>query len=331
MHIMKAVSIKNPGGSEVLEIQEKSVPEAKQGQMLVKVKASAINRTDIMTRENKQLTKPYPILGVEVAGVVVENSSTANKELVPGTRVAGLVNHGGYAEYVVMPSNRAIIIPDNMNYEDAAAIPEVFLTAYQTLYWLGNLKPEETVLIHAGASGVGTAAIQMAKKMTKARVIVTAGSEEKLQFCKELGADKLINYKEEEFDQIILDYTEQKGVDLILDFIGASYWEKNLNSIKIDGRWIVIGVLGGAIVENVNLGKVLQKRITLKGTLLTPRSDDYKARLTNEFIENVMPYFEKKVIKPIVDTSFMLEDVAKAHRYMEESKNTGKIILKIEE
>lgn len=328
---MRAISIKQPGDSGQLDSQERPVPKPEKGQLLIKVKASAINRTDIMTRENKQLPKPYPILGVEVAGVVVENNSSSDKQLTPGTRVAGLVNHGGYAEYVLMPEDRAIRIPDNMSYEAAAAIPEVFLTAYQTLYWLGELKPEETVLIHAGASGVGTAAIQMAKKMTKAKVIVTAGSSEKLQFCKELCADKLINYKEEEFDQIVLDYTEQKGVDLILDFIGASYWEKNLASIKTDGRWIVIGVLGGAVVENVNLGMLLQKRITLKATLLTPRSDDYKAQLTNEFVEQVMPYFEKEEIRPIVDTVFLLDDAAKAHQHMEDNKNTGKIILKVED
>lgn len=328
---MRAVSIKKPGNSEQLEIQERMMPKINEGDLLVHVKASALNRTDIMTRENKQLAEPYPILGVEVAGVVVENSSSSDNRLILGTRVAGLVNHGGYAEYVAMPSNRAILIPDNMSFEAAAAIPEVFLTAYQTLYWLGELKPDETVLIHAGASGVGTAAIQLAKKMTKAQVIVTAGSNEKLQFCKELGADKLINYKEEAFDQIVLDYTAQKGVDLILDFIGASYWEKNLTSLKTDGRWILIGVLGGAIVEKINIGKLLQKRITLKGTLLTPRSDDYKAQLTNEFIEKVMPYFEKELIKPIVDSVFSLCDVAKAHRYMEDNKNSGKIILKIED
>lgn len=328
---MKVVSIKKPGNSKELEMQERPIPKPEMGQLLVKVKASAINRTDIMTRENRQLPEPYPILGIEVAGVVVENQDSSNNQLVPGTRVAGLVNHGGYAEYVVMPADRAIRIPDNMSFEEAAAIPEVFLTAYQTLYWLGELESEETVLIHAGASGVGTAAIQLAKKMTKAKVIVTAGSTEKLQFCKELGADKLINYKEEEFDQLVLEYTEQKGVDLILDFVGASYWEKNLNSLKTDGRWVVIGVLGGAVVENVNLGMLLQKRITLNGTLLTPRSDDYKAQLTNEFIENVLPYFEKGLIKPIVDIVFPLDEVAKAHQYMEENKNIGKIILKIED
>lgn len=247
---MKAISIKKPGGSEQLEIQERPVPSLEEGELLIKVQASAINRTDTLTRENKQLSEPYPILGVEVAGIVVD-SNLADEKIAIGTRVAGLVNHGGYAEYVAMPADRVFHMPDTMSFEEAAAIPEVFLTAYQTLYWLGKLKQGETVLIHAGASGVGTAAIQLAKKMTKANVIVTAGSEEKLEFCKELGADKGINYKKEDFAKEVLDYTQNKGVDLILDFIGASYWDQNVASIKTDGRWILIGTLGGTIVEKV--------------------------------------------------------------------------------
>lgn len=327
---MKAISIKKPGGSEQLEIQERPVPSLEEGELLIKVQASAINRTDTLTRENRQLSEPYPILGVEVAGIVVD-SNLADEKIAIGTRVAGLVNHGGYAEYVAMPADRVFHMPDTMSFEEAAAIPEVFLTAYQTLYWLGKLKQGETVLIHAGASGVGTAAIQLAKKMTKANVIVTAGSEEKLEFCKELGADKGINYKKEDFAKEVLDYTQNKGVDLILDFIGASYWDQNVASIKTDGRWILIGTLGGTIVEKVNLGVFLQKRIAIQGTLLTPRSDQYKAELTNEFVKKVMPYFENNSIKPIIDTTFSFGDVTSAHLYMEENKNTGKIILSIQE
>ena len=327
---MKAISIKKPGGSEQLEIQERPVPSLEEGELLIKVQASAINRTDTLTRENRQLSEPYPILGVEVAGIVVD-SNLADEKIAIGTRVAGLVNHGGYAEYVAMPADRVFHMPDTMSFEEAAAIPEVFLTAYQTLYWLGKLKQGETVLIHAGASGVGTAAIQLAKKMTKANVIVTAGSEGKLEFCKELGADKGINYKKEDFAKEVLDYTQNKGVDLILDFIGASYWDQNVASIKTDGRWILIGTLGGTIVEKVNLGVFLQKRIAIQGTLLTPRSDQYKAELTNEFVKKVMPYFENNSIKPIIDTTFSFGDVTSAHLYMEENKNTGKIILSIQE
>lgn len=240
----------------------------------------------------------------------------------------GLVNGGGYAEYAVMPANRALKIPDNLSFEEAAAIPEVFLTAYQTLYWIGKLKRHETVLIHAGASGVGTAAIQLAKQVSDAKVIVTAGSKEKLEFCKQLGADTLINYKEQSFDEEVLQATDGEGVDVILDFIGASYWEKNLASIKKAGRWVLIGVLGGGVVEKVNLMELMAKYVQLSGTLLTPRSDEYKADLTKEFAEVVMPHLERGNIKPIIDTVFPIEEVATAHNYMEENRNIGKIILR---
>ena len=228
-----------------------------------------------------------------------------------------------------MPADRTITLPENISYAKGAAIPEVFLTAYQTLYWLGKLEKGQTVLIHAGASGVGTAAIQMAKKMTEAQVIVTAGSHEKLQYCKQLGADKTINYKEEDFSKQVLEWTNEAGADVILDFIGASYWEKNINSIKIDGRWVLIGVLGGSKVTEVDLSKLLAKRVTIAATLLTPRSDAYKASLTQEFIKNVLPFFEDGKIKPIIDTTFPLEKVAKAHQYMEDNKNIGKLILEV--
>ncbi|WP_313467109.1 NAD(P)H-quinone oxidoreductase [Carnobacterium sp.] len=325
---MKAVSIKQPGGVEQMEIQERDKPIPKVGELLVEVHAAALNRTDIVTRSNPNLAEPYPILGVEIAGVVVENRGNGEKYKT-GTRVAGLVNHGGYAEYAVLPADRAILLPENMSFEQGAAIPEVFLTAYQTLYWLGELKTAETVLIHAGASGVGTAAIQMAKHLTQARVIATAGSAEKLAVCQTLGADKTINYKEENFAEEVLDYTDQAGVDVILDFIGASYWENNLKSIKTDGRWVLIGTLGGATVKEVDLSALLAKRITLKATLLTPRSDEYKAELTQEFLKIALPYFKHDTIRPIVDTTFQLEEVVQAHQYMEANKNIGKIIMKV--
>lgn len=326
---MKAVSIKKPGNAAELIIEDREKPTPRNGELLVKVKATAINRTDIMKRENQQLQRPYPILGVEMAGVVEENNSL-NKDFEPGTRVASLVNEGSYAEYVTVPAERAIVMPDETSFAEGTAIPEVFLTAYQTLYWLGELKQGETVLIHAGGSGVGTAAIQLAKQLTNAKVITTAGSKDKLDFCKKLGADETINYNTEDFSKRVVEITDGKGVDLILDFIGASYWEKNLTSIKVDGRWILIGVLGGSTVENVDLGALLGKRISLIGTLLTPRSDQYKAELTSEFAEKTLPLFKAEKIHPVVDRVFPFEEVADAHRYMEDNKNTGKIILSLE-
>ncbi|NAB28320.1 zinc-binding dehydrogenase, partial [Enterococcus durans] len=295
----------------------------------IKVHTAAVNRTDIMRRESTDQDPPYPILGVEVAGEVIENKSEDSK-FTPGTRVCGLVNLGGYAEYAVMPADRAILLPDSLDYVAAAGISEVFLTAYQTLYWLGKLQEHETVLIHAGASGVGTAAIQLAKRLSKAKVIVTAGSTEKLAFCQELGADELINYKTQDFEKEVQKITNGRGVDVILDFIGASYWQKNLASIAVDGRWVLIGMLGGTIVPEIDLGILISKRVQLIGTLLTPRSDSYKAQLTQEFMDNVGPYLADGQVKPIIDSTFPLDQVKEAHEYMEANKNIGKIILTIQ-
>lgn len=323
---MKGIIVREPGGSDQLELTDLPIPTLSDGELLIKVETAAVNRTDIVTREGKSGYAKSAILGVEVAGIVEKTSETSHFKI--GDRVMGLVNGGGYAEYAVMPANRALKIPDNLSFEEAAAIPEVFLTAYQTLYWIGKLKRHETVLIHAGASGVGTAAIQLAKQVSDAKVIVTAGSKERLEFCKQLGADTLINYKEQSFDEEVLQATDGEGVDVILDFIGASYWEKNLASIKKAGRWVLIGVLGGGVVEKVNLMELMAKYVQLSGTLLTPRSDEYKADLTKEFAEVVMPHLERGNIKPIIDTVFPIEEVATAHNYMEENRNIGKIILR---
>ncbi|MEW5595705.1 NAD(P)H-quinone oxidoreductase [Peribacillus frigoritolerans] len=326
---MKAVVVKEPGGAEQLLFKDFSKPVPGKGEILIKVKASAINRTDIVSREGKSGYMANPILGIEVSGEVVETGEGAN--IQTGTGVMGLVNGGGYAQYALMPADRAMKIPDNLSFEEAAAIPEVFLTAYQTLFWLGELTDQETVLIHAGGSGVGTAAIQLAKKLTKAKIITTAGSKGKLDFCHSLGADICINYKEKSFDEEILKATNNQGVDVILDFIGASYWEKNLKSIKTDGRWVLIGILGGTVVEKVNLMELLLKRVQLKGTLLTPRSDEYKKELTEEFVKKAMPLFRKNEIKAIVDHVFPFEEVQRAHEHMEANKNVGKIILQVNE
>jgi tumor protein p53-inducible protein 3 len=324
---MKAVVVKQPGGAEQLQFQDFPKPTLQEGELLIKVKASAINRSDIVTREGKSGYLSNPILGIEVSGEVVEVGLGANIEV--GTRVMGLVNGGGYAEYVVMPADRAIKVPDKLSFEEAAAIPEVFLTAYQTLFWLGELSDQDTVLIHAGGSGVGTAAIQLAKQMTEAQIITTAGSQDKLDFCRSLGADICINYKEQSFEEEVLKATNNQGVDVILDFIGASYWEKNLKSIKTDGRWVLIGILGGTQVEKVNLMELLLKRVQLKGTLLTPRSDEYKKELTKEFVGKAMPLFNQNKIRAIIDQVFPFEDIQHAHKHMEANKNLGKIIIHV--
>ncbi|KAF1304124.1 NAD(P)H-quinone oxidoreductase [Candidatus Enterococcus willemsii] len=321
---MRIVTTKQPGESEQLQIVEQDVPKPSVGELLIEVAAAAVNRTDIITRQ----TRVNPYLGVEVAGIVREINGDSSFKI--GDRVMGLVNQGGYSEYAVMPSDRAMLIPDNLSFTDAAAIPEVFLTAYQTLYWLGELQTG-SVVIHAGASGVGTAAIQLAKQLTDAKIIVTAGSAQKLALCQRLGADVGINYHDTDFSERILQETNGQGVDVILDFIGASYWQQNLKSIAVDGRWVLIGILGGRIVEQVDLFALLEKRVQLKGTLLTPRADSYKAALTKEFYTNVAPYLANGTIYPVVDTIFDLADVQTAHEYMEANKNSGKIVLRVKE
>ncbi|MUV36860.1 NADPH:quinone reductase [Lentibacillus sp. JNUCC-1] len=324
---MKCITVKQPGGTDQLQVSEQPVPEPGSDEILIHVQATAVNRTDILNRENTGGYATTPILGVEVAGVV--EKAGANVKVEPGTRVMGLVNGGGYAEYAVMPAGRAMIIPEELTFEEAAAIPEVFLTAYQTLFWLGELKREETVLIHAGGSGVGTAAIQLAKQLRAARVITTAGKAEKLDMTRSLGADVCINYKEEAFDEAVKQVTDHEGVNVILDFIGASYWEKNLNSMAVDGRWVLIGMLGGAMVEHVDLSQLMAKRIHLKGTLLTPRSDAYKAALAQAFSKDALPLFSTGKLKPIVDRVFPLDEIAAAHQHMENNQNIGKIILHV--
>lgn len=324
---MKCIVVKENGNVEKLRVTEMEIPKRSRGELLIKVHYTAVNRTDIINREGKAGKLVNPILGVEISGEVVETDENSFFKL--GDRVMGLVNSGAYAEYCTIPEGMAIKLPETLTYEEGAAISEVFLTAYQTLYWLGGLQENETVLIHAGASGVGTAAIQLAKKIGKAKVIVTAGSEEKLEFCKKLGADVAINYKEKEFDKIVLDVTQGKGVDLILDFVGASYWEKNLNSIKVDGRMVLIGILGGTEVEKMSILQLLMKRVQITGTLLTPRTVEYKTLLSQEFSQKVLPLIEKKIITPIIDRVFSIDEIKLAHTYMEENKNMGKIVVRV--
>lgn len=325
---MKAIVLKQPGNVEQLEMREIKKPKPQSNEILVKVKAAAVNRTDIVSREGTMGDLSNIVLGVEVSGIVEEVGE--NVDIPIGTKVMGLVNRGGYAEYAIMPKSFIMSMPSGISFEEAAAIPEVFLTAYQTLFYISKLQDNESVLVHAGASGVGTAAIQLAKNLRRnINIITTAGSEEKLQFVKSLGSNLLINYKQQEFDTAILEHTNNRGVDVILDFIGSSYWHKNMKSIAIDGRWVLIGILGGTNVENINLLDFMQKRIQLTGTLLTPRSDEYKAKLSSDFQREVNELFENRTIKPIVDSIFNLNEIKEAHEYMESNKNIGKIILKI--
>ncbi len=326
---MKAVQIKQPGGPEQLYIGDVDTPNPQSHEILVQLKATALNRADLAQREGNYPPPKgaSPILGLEMAGVVAEVGDGVTK-WKKGDRVFGLIEGGGYAEYAVISENMAMAMPESFSYTDAAAIPEVFLTAFQSLFWIGRLEKGETVLIHAGASGVGTAAIQLAK-MKGATVVITAGSDEKCQACEALGADVTINYKKESFIERIKETCGQ--VNLILDFIGAPYWEDNLKSLAVDGRLVIISTLGGAVVPEAHLGYLMMKRLTVTATTLRSRSLEYKEALTKDFSETVLSLFESGELKPIVDSVFEFKDVQSAHVHMGQNKNTGKILLKIEE
>lgn len=328
---MKAVLMNGHGDADVLHIGDTETPTAGPGDLLVRVHATALNRADLLQRQGGYPPPPGApdILGLEMAGEVVQVGSNVTAWNV-GDRVCALLPGGGYAQYVVIPAEMAMSIPANLSFEEAAAIPEVFLTAYLNLFWLGRMHPEESVLIHAGASGVGTAAIQLVRA-TGGKSIVTAGSLKKLNRCLKLGASAGWNYHDGSFAPWVKELTDGRGVDIILDFIGEPYFEDNLKSLAVGGRLVIIGTLGGAQVQNLNLGQLLYRRLQVIGTALRSRSVSDKADLSLELVYMTQDLFQSKRIQPVVDSVFDWTDVADAHRYMETNQNIGKIVLRVGE
>jgi len=331
---MKAVLVKEIGGPEHLYIGTYEKPTPQKNELLIKILYAGINRLDILQRQGKYPLMPdiTPILGVEAAGIVQEIGAECT-DWKKGDRVMALLPGGGYAQYCVVHEKIATPIPENLSFEQAAGIPEAFLTAYQALFWLGNLQPNQDVLIHAAASGVGTAAIQLAKDIG-ATCHVTAGSTQKLEHCQNLGAKTAINYKETggHFAKKVLEATSGKGVNLILDFVGASYFEQNLECCAMDSRIIFLGTLGGTqLPQGASIGPILSKRISVIGSTLRYRPFEYKSKLANEFYNYSKDKFSKGILKSIIDRIFRWSDVAEAHKFIESSSNVGKVILKIED
>ncbi|MHA6246661.1 NAD(P)H-quinone oxidoreductase [Pontibacter sp. CAU 1760] len=325
---MKAILVKKPGGPEQLEVGEYEKPLPGPNELLVRVHATALNRADTLQREGKYPSPKgaSPLLGLEVSGVVEEAGIKCTK-YKKGDKVFGLLPGGGYAEYAVLHEEMAMAIPANLSFEEAAAIPEVFLTAYQALVWLGKLQAGERLLLHAGASGVGTAAIQLARAM-QAEVLVTA-SEGKLQACLDLGAHKAINYKEAAFEDEVLAHTNSEGVDVIVDFIAAPYFKANMECLRLDGRLVLLASLGGGKVDEFDLRKILMKRLHIIGSTLRSRTPGYQMQLSAEMWAFAKPYFESGKIKPVIDSVYPWHEVADAHRYMEQNRNIGKIVLRV--
>lgn len=326
---MTAIGISTPGGPEVLKPETRDVPKPGSGQVLVKVAAAGVNRPDCLQRMGAYPPPPGApdIPGLEIAGEIVALGDGIAREHL-GTQVIALVPGGGYAEYCLAHFDNCLPVPAGMSMEKAAAIPETFFTVWHNVFQRGRLVQGETFMVHGGTSGIGTTAIQLARAFG-ANVIATAGSEEKCQACLDLGADLAINYREEDFVSKAREFTEGKGVDLILDMVGGSYVERNYDTAAEDGRIVQIAFLGGPKAE-VNFAKLMTKRLTHTGSTLRPRPVAFKAQIARELAERVIPLLEAGSVGPVMDSSFPLTKADEAHARMEEGRHIGKIVLTVE-
>jgi NADPH2:quinone reductase len=306
---------------------DRPVPVPQAGQVLVKVSAAGVNRPDVMQRQGVYPPPPgaSDIPGLEVAGTVAALPADAQTSLVIGDQVCALVTGGGYAEYCLASAALCLPIPGNLSFVEAAGIPETYYTVWSNVFDRGQLQPGETLLVHGGSSGIGTTAIQLAKAFG-GKVIVTAGSAEKCRFCLELGADAAINYREQDFVSAIAQLTHGAGVSVILDMIGGDYFPRNLKCLAVEGRLVQIAVQKGAKSE-INLWAIASKRLTVTGSTLRARNDGFKAAIAAKLAINVWPLLASGQIKPVINSSFALEDAGKAHELIESNQNIGKIIL----
>jgi NADPH2:quinone reductase len=324
---MKAIIITQPGGPEVLQIAERPTPAYSSTEVLIKVHAAGINRPDIYQREGNYPPPqgaPQDIPGLEIAGVITEVGSEVTRWKV-GDKVCALVMGGGYAEYCNAPEGQCLPIPDNLTFEEAASLPETFFTVWTNVFDRGQLKANETLLVHGGSGGIGVAAIQMAKALGHT-VYITAGSDEKCRVCEDLGAAKAINYKTENFAGVIKKLTNGKGVDVILDMIGGDYIAGNFKSLADEGRLVLINTMKGKDVQ-VDLSVVMRKRLTITGSMLRSREIAFKAAIAQNLEKIIWPFLTSGKIKPVINKVFPADKAAEAHELMESSEHVGKIVL----
>ncbi len=325
---MQAILIDGPGTAADLYIGTAPDPAPGPGQVLLHTVAAGVNRADLLQRAGKY---PPPagastILGLEVAGTVI-GLGTGVTDYEIGDNVCALVSGGGYAQQIAVDQEMLLPLPAGMSFTKAAAVPETFLTAYQALHWIGGLRTGQRVLVHAAASGVGTAALQLIR-LAGAHAIATA-SAGKQEVCLRLGAERCIDYRSENFAAAVADATDGRGVDLILDFVGADYWEKNLSSLAPDGKLVLLGLLGGHEVKGFSLATLLQRRLTVQATTLRSRDREYQHRLTADFRRDCLPHFATRDLEPVVDTIYDWNQVDAAHRHLESNETRGKLVLTI--
>lgn len=325
---MKAIEIVAPGAPDVLKVCDRPVPQLKAGEVLIKVHAAGINRPDVLQRMGRY---PVPsgasdVLGLEVAGEIV-GGDLSGVEFKKGDFVCALVQGGGYAEYCAAPARQCLRVPNGLSLVEAASLPETCFTVWSNVFDRARLADGETLLVQGGTSGIGVTAIQMATAMGH-RVFATAGTDEKCRACEDLGAARGINYKTEDFVEVIKRETGGTGVDVILDMVGGSYVPREIDCLADDGRIALIALLGGA-KATVDLGQVLRRRLTITGSTLRPRSIDFKSAIAEKLQTRVWPLIETGKIKPVIHKVFPLEHASDAHMLMESSTHIGKIVLEI--
>ncbi|CAO3625544.1 unnamed protein product [Mucor hiemalis] len=330
---MQAVIVKQPGDASQLTIGTFDKPTPKPTEVLVKVKCFALNRMDILQRQGRYPVSVdvSPILGVEISGVIDSVGSNVTDFKV-GDEVFGLMPGGAYAEFAVLEAALTMHKPEKVSFEEASAIPETWFTAYQALFTVADMKKGQDVLIHAGASGVGIAAIQLAKDAGANRIFVTVGSDEKVKFCESIGATKAINYKTEDWSDVILKETNGKGVNVLIDFIGKDYWFKNIEVASLDSHWVILAFMSGFVIDKVDISPLLRKRIRIEGSNLRARTVEYQRELRDAIYENaVQTHFAKHdgALKVFIDKVYNWEDIAEAHRYLESNQSMGKIVVKV--
>ena len=327
---MRYIHISEYGGPEVMDIKEGDVPAPRKGEVLIKVYAAGVNRPDVRQRQGLYPPPPgaSPILGLEVAGEVIEKGNDVSAWSV-SDRVCALTNGGGYAEYVAVPAGQCLPVPAGLSLEEAAALPETFFTVWANVFDRARLKPGERFLVHGGSSGIGIAAIQMAKSLGS-EVFTTAGSTEKCAACERVGADVAVNYHQQDYVKVLREATEGHGVDVILDMVGGDYVARNLELAARDGRIVSLSFIKGSRVE-IDMMPVLLKRLILTGSTLRPRSAEAKAGIAKNLRTRIWPLIESGEIRPLIAARFPLADAAESHKLMESSKHIGKIILTVAE
>ncbi len=325
---MRAIEITQPGGPEVLRAVLRPTPQPRVGEVVIGVHTAGVNRPDCFQRAGSYAPPPgaSDLPGLEVAGTIAAIGEGVT-QWKPGDRVCALTPGGGYAQYCATPASHCLPLPDGMDLTQAASLPETFFTVWINVFERGALQPGETLLVQGGASGIGVTAIQMARAFGS-RVFATAGSAEKCAACEDLGAERAINYRTEDFAEVVRQLTGGKGVDVILDMVGGDYLQRELKCLATDGRLSIIAFLGGS-KATLDMGDVLYRRLTITGSTLRPRSIAYKAQVAAALREKVWPLLSQGRIRPVIHRVFPLEQAAAAHSMMESGAHIGKILLSV--